>query len=397
MRDVMRLAVQQIRHEVARAGCIGSAFQYRGSGSPKGGSEIPYSGPMTRPVINYPFAVGNPYQGLLYASKNPEFEITRLRRGEKFVPFISNAMARGLNLLHLHWDDRIFGREGSDEENAAVHRQTIGALTTYVESGGKIFWTIHNRVPHKEHDIPAFKAARNDLVRIASLIHVHTEHAKQHMMTEYGVDAEKIRIIPHPSYLGVYEPEERTLNRPLPVSQTRRFLFFGMLRGNKGFNDVFRTLKRISRDGPPVEVEIFGKGFKPQQRKIDVLNSYDFVRVDSNRVADEDVAGIFARAQVFLAPYQDPFTSGAMMLAQTFGLPIIAPDLPAIRHTTAPEAHILLYPPDDPKGLQRLVTEVAAMNDGEIARLRSACLVYAQARHPEAVAAKIAESLRSLI
>ena len=347
------------------------------------------------PVVNMPYGQGNPYQGLLYAGPDTPYRCVSGRKDE-IHRIADAAFEGGPKILHLHWDDRIFGRADGAEANEAHRAAVLSDLRRFRSGGGRILWTIHNGRPQTEGDRAAFEAGRRALADLADAVHVHTAEAARHMTTTWGVPDDRLHVVPHPSYLGVYEDEAATLARPLPASDLRAFLFFGMLRRSKGLVKLKRATARLAERDLPFRLALCGKAFRLQLKLVRRIAEHPGVTTRTDRVPDDEVAGLFGAAQVFLAPYDDLFTSGAIMLAQTFGLPVIGPDTPAMRDLTAEGNRAFLYPPDDARGLYKRMKRAIGMPDRRLARHRAAALDFARARHPHVVSARIAAVLDGL-
>jgi beta-1,4-mannosyltransferase len=345
-----------------------------------------------RAVVNVPFAGGNPYQALLYSAPDMGYDLVR---GSKygFAEIADGAERGGPRLVHLHWDDRMFGRSEDPDENAATAAETLREIERFRAAGGRILWTIHNERPHMERDIDAFEAARAALCGLVDLIHVHAPHAGDHMRDTYGVPAEKLRVIPHPSYLGTYEPAETTLARPMPVSERREFLFFGAMRGKKGLAPMFEAVKRLTRRSAPFHMSMYGKGFREARRGVRRMRGAPTLTASLERVPDAEIPGLFGAAQVFLAPFTSVFTSGTVMLAQTFGLPVIGPDVPAMRQMVPEACHGLLFDPEGKRPLLRKMHAVIDMDDAELAAMRTACFRFAEDRSPERISRQLGAAL----
>ena len=211
-----------------------------------------------------------------------------------------------------------------------------------------------------------------------------------------GRGPEKIRIIPHPSYLDAYEPAAVTLGRPLPSSPNRRFLFFGTMRGNKGVALLPEAIARLARHRTNFDLLIAGKTMRRAMRRMQPMLDLPQVSVRDGFIPDADVPDIFGAAQVFLAPFGDFFTSGSVMLAQTFGLPVIGPDRAEMRAITPPENHDLLYEGQRPKPLVQMMKRLIDMPDAELAQRRAVCFAYAHATAPAVISRSLAATLSSL-
>ena len=339
-------------------------------------------------MLSLPSASGNPYQALLYSEIGQDFQ-TKFA-GPKGLGRVTE---RDFDVLHIHWDDRMFGQEEDDATNDQVLRQARALITDFQARGGRVVWTIHNGQPHKEKNIDAFKSGREMLSEVADVIHVHADHACDHMVNTYGVARDRIVTIPHPSYLGAYEPASRTLARRLVKEETRQFLFFGMLRRAKGIHVIREATAKLTRREVPYHLRMYGKAFKSQERFVKQMRANPNIDMRTDRIDDAEIPAIFAASQVYLAPVQSLFTSGSIMLALSFGLPVIGPDTREMRETTPEECHHLLYPPEAPRGLIRSMRAAVAMSRKDLLEARRACFRFAQDRSPQ----NIGQQMRALL
>jgi beta-1,4-mannosyltransferase len=347
-------------------------------------------------VVNVPVAKGNPYQGLLYSDTASPFAF---QSGAKdgFEALATNAaLDDGPRLLHLHWDDRLFARTKDIEQNRAASAQALENLATFKAHGGRILWTVHNRNPHRARDLNGFADTRRAISDISDLIHVHAPHAATYLQQAFGTDPAKIRVIPHPSYLGAYEEAETTLNRPLAEIDPMTFLFFGMFRGNKGVSALHGAVRKLALHDRKFTLRLYGKAFASQARLLRRIGWVNNIDLRTNRIPDTEIPEIFGSSHVFVAPYSELFTSGTIMLAQTFGLPVIGPDIEEMRQTVPEECYDLLYSPDAPRGLIRKLSEVIDMDAATLQPYRTACLDFARERAPVQISGQIAQALTEI-
>ena len=66
-------------------------------------------------------------------------------------------------------------------------------------------------------------------------------------------------------------------------------------------------------------------------------------------------------ADVLAAPFTSILTSGSVIAALSFGVPVIAPMLGCLPELISPAAGIL-YQPDDPAGLDNALADIKRMN-----------------------------------
>lgn len=348
-------------------------------------------------VVNIPYTDGNPYQRLLYGGAPGACGPFAQARGRKGWLGALGAGESCPAIVHLHWDDRIFGRDRDEEANALGAQAILDDFRRYRARGGRLIWTIHNRVAHREIDSAAFHAARAALCEIADIVHVHAPHAAAHMVEEYGLAPEKIRIVRVPSYLGVYEPADVTLARGAAegAGAGRAFLHFGIVRENKGLDTLAEAARRLAKRRADWRLRVVGRVFAGQRGLARDLAAIDGVEMEGERIPDEAVAPLFAGAEIFVAPFRGVFTSSSIVLAQTFGLPIIGPDCVELRQSVPPENVDLLYSGDRPKDLVRALELAADMPAEELARRRAACFAYARETAPTRIGAAFADALRS--
>lgn len=346
-------------------------------------------------VVNIPYGNKNPYQNMLYSACKPEFCLIA-SRSAPLSAFAKADFQPDQSIIHIHWDDRLFPTPET-EEQASDFRATCDGMRQYQANGGRLIWTIHNQFAHSEgFKTDYFRNIRQELADIVDLVHVHTPHARQHMIDDYGTDPEKLRLIPHPSYLGVYEPAEQTLKRPLPLRERTHFLSFGTMRGSRELGRLGDAAKKLTSRGHDFQVSVVGRVYPSGRRLMRRLRSNRNTTVMPERIPDSEIAQVFANAHAYMLPSTTTFTSGTAMLAQTFGLPIIGPDIDAHKHITPEACHDLLYPAQNPRGLIRMMMRVLSMSDEELAKKRQACLDFAVERSPHRISGDLKRALSEL-
>ncbi len=345
---------------------------------------------VPRPVLNLPHTSGNPYQALIYRGSG--FRPQPLGRGD-WQALADPAAPR---LLHLHWDDRLFARSPDSATNARDTEAKIARLARFRAAGGRILWTVHNRLPHKIADEAGFRAARARIAMLADRVHVHSREAIEHVREAYDVPADRIRHIPHPSYLGAYEPAEVTLGRDMPPAGERHFLFFGALRGNKGVQEIIAVARKLTRRDYPYRLTMAGKAFASQRRLRRFAGFNPRITFIGDRIPDDGIPALFSAAHFLLLPARGILTSGTAHLALTFGLPVIGPRIPALSEVLPPPCHPLLYDPASPRGLIRSMIRAIDMAEGELAAMRQAALSRAQELAPEIVGRQLGKLLEEL-
>lgn len=328
-----------------------------------------------RVLFNDPCKKTNPYHLLLARGlKSQDVEVVgsppstmigrELRRAE--------AQAGRIDVVHVHWlhqpmiDVRLW-------RSVAKSAMFIAHLAMLRLSGRGIVWTAHNL---KSHDGPhprLDRLATRTVGRLCHRIIAHCDAARDDLFAHLGSAAapSKIRVIPHGSYEDFYgspdalptrDAAREQLNRALDAGLTpehRVLVFLGNIRPYKGVLDLIRAFRALP--GENLRLIIAGRAWDADVDK----TVRDAIGPDQSRIVyrpgfveTEQVPLYMCAADAAVFPYRDILTSGAVLLAVTFGLPCVAVRRGCIRETLD-ERGAFLYDAEDDEGLARTLREVA--------------------------------------
>jgi glycosyltransferase involved in cell wall biosynthesis len=280
----------------------------------------------------------NPYCDLL-ASHLEKLGVEVLE-GETRLRWLLGHRGR-VRVLHLHWPERHFDRRSVRSAVGFVVRMLCARAWGY-----RIVWTVHNAWPHEGTTL-GMRLVRFALVRLATLV-VHCE-AGRSVLGDAGREA---HVIPHGSYVGRYPsnvpPDVARARLALP-ERARVFLCFGQVRPYKGIDELLEAFARI--DDPDVRLVIAGEPVGGGTRLLGAVRDRR-VGLYLERVADADVPMFFNAADLVVLPYRAVLTSGAAMLALSFGRGVVAPRLGCLAELERTGAAIL-YDPSAPDGLEQ--------------------------------------------
>ena len=231
--------------------------------------------------------------------------------------------------------------------------------------------TVHDSSPFNNN--PSARLQAMGAVRIMAAFDrliVHTEHARQKLIA-YGHEAGKIRLIQH----GVLRALPQTLPLPKePIGETKSspddivsLLLFGKLKPYKGADILIRALAELPADiRAKTRLSIVG------QAQMDIAPLVGLARdlkVDNNIVWDlrfvgeDEMARLFAAADIMVVPYRDIDASGVLMQALSVGRPIVASRIGLFAELLQDGTHGFLVPPENPAALAaaigRLVVDPA--------------------------------------
>lgn len=296
-----------------------------------------------RSVAPFPHRVaGNPYCELLYG---------RLRMlgvdvepdAEMSVGWIFRNRRR-VAVLHLHWPE-YYSRGPA---GAVTMRGLAGFLACLALAKGlgyRIVWTIHNALPHEPH--AADRLVCWLLMRIARTV-VHSRAARRALPPGGPLPM----VVPHGNYVGAYPDtvsRDEARRRLALDAADRVFLCFGQVRPYKGAADLVQTLRAI--DDPRLRLVIAGRA--PVGADAEALRALAAadprVRLDLRFIPDDEVQVFFRAADFVVLPYRQVLTSGAAILALSFGRPLVVPRMGCLQDLD--EGCHISYDPADARGL----------------------------------------------
>ncbi|KQO99447.1 glycosyltransferase family 4 protein [Leifsonia sp. Leaf264] len=321
-------------------------------------------------VVVFPAWGDNPYLNLLYLAPRAQGRgytgITTWDSLQAAVP----ELGRG-DVLHVHWTSPICQKAASVGEA----RRRLDEFTTLVQAlqrrGGRLIWTIHNRLPHEVVYRDVEIALNRFLSQTADAVHVMAESTADVVGDLYPLRLDRMHVIPHPSYQGLYgradsrEPARRALGL---AAGERTVLFFGQMRPYKGLSTLIDALRLMQERGDTLPTLLLAGAATADARREIEQTLPDGLRViaDFGFVADSEVRGWFDAADLAVFPYRSILNSGSVHLAATLGVPALLPGETHLRSQFADESWVRFYDAEDPvAGLARALAAPRAFERQE--------------------------------
>jgi glycosyltransferase involved in cell wall biosynthesis len=149
---------------------------------------------------------------------------------------------------------------------------------------------------------------------------VHSQHGRERLISEHGVDRERIHVIPH----GVLRPWEGLTEEPLPAQlcnvEGPVVLFFGLLRPYKGLDLLLDAWRGID------EAELWIVGMPRMDTAPLKAAAPANVRFLESFVPDEQIPAFMNRASFVVLPYREIEQSGVLFTALGAGAPLLLSD-----------------------------------------------------------------------
>jgi glycosyltransferase involved in cell wall biosynthesis len=314
----------------------------------------------------------NPYQRLLYEEVAAAGAEVRFAEGPTRSQTVNVALAPlmlaryrllGYRILHIHWLFQFSLPWARDK--ALARRVMQGWFWFYLgfarALGYRIVWTAHDLLPHE----PVFfddVEARRYLIGRATVV-VALSQATAGELT--GLSATDVRVIPFGSYASLYP---RTLGRAEARAQVGispddvAVLLIGKIERYKGADLLLEAAARLP-PSCPVRVVIAGACSEPAYRSsltelVRKVASRAIVRLE--RIPDEEMAAYLDSADFAVFPFRSVTNSSSVLLAQSFGLPVLIPDLASLGDVR--EESVLRYDPRE-RGLEGALQRAAQLTE----------------------------------
>lgn len=287
----------------------------------------------TKFVVCWPnYRSTNAYQRLLYAEMAEQAEVVA---GD--IHCALNILQQGIApardvVFHIHWLNKLF--RSDCRETALRHMKAfLNKVEQFVAKGGRVIWTIHNFLVHDGLHPNLEIRASTRLAELAHVVHIHSAGSAEEIAAHFAIAPEKIRIHRHGHYIGVYPDfiDRATARNVLGLAADDDvILLSGMLRPYKGAAELIDVFRRILAERPRARLVLAGQAASdPLADVMPALTPEEAARIAVfSRYIDEGEMQVFFRAADFAVyPYRRALTSGSMMLALSFGVPVAIPRL----------------------------------------------------------------------
>lgn len=356
---------------------------------------------VDRPILlaYHPVARMNPFQALLYGAAWGAGVAPLPMANLAELDAVAGLGSLGVQVvLHLHWTNAVLAGVPS-EGVAAAAAEFLARLDRFRATGGRLVWTVHNVLPHNSVSPDDEATLQRAIVERADAIHILAEDTAAAAAAYFELPAARTFHVPHPSYIGAYETaltrEEARYQLDLDVDDTV-YALVGAIKPYKGLDDLLTAFDLLYAEDPRNRLVVAGA---PDQEAV----STDFVRrcerhpgilVRATRIPAAELPVYLRAADAVVLPYRRTLNSGVLLLAYTFGLPVVAPDVPGIAELLRPDTS-RAFSPGDAADLVRAMREVADLaGPTAAARSREATLAIARERAPERISRRFFAALR---
>ncbi len=293
---------------------------------------------------------GGPYHRRL-KSKLEERGVTVSETDGLNLGIIKELSISNDSVLHLHFVHWFY----SDESLAAFFISILKLWTKLLFlriSGCRIVWTVHDFYSVGAQYQFLHQLGNSGIIIISHHVIIHCKSGKELVREEFRLPtflASQFVIIPHGNFIDTYPNNwSRSEARDeLGISNDKTvFLSLGALKPYKNIPDLIRSFQRL--DNSDVYLLIAGNDlFSEVGEEITRLATDDSsIGTRLERIPEEEIGKYMAASNVAVYPYDKRLTSGAIMMATSLGVPVIASDVGCVQSMVSEEGSIL-YNPDN--------------------------------------------------
>lgn len=254
------------------------------------------------------------YEG--HSTAHPVIKLYRLVFATVKASFLSKKAKTNLVILHL------------------FYANTLTLLFTFIP---KLFGL---KIGVISHDVSSFGGNDNRLVQnliynfFSTFIIVHNKFSYKTLLQHIHIDdPTKVSIIKHGGYLdhiGI-RPNKEQLRDKLGLAENGKYiLFFGQIKKDKGLDILLEAMSKTSND---IALIIAGKpwknDFSSYDKLIEKYNLQNRIIKMVRFIEDDEREQLFFAADVNVLPYRRIYQSGVLLMAMSYGLPVIASKLPS--------------------------------------------------------------------
>jgi glycosyltransferase involved in cell wall biosynthesis len=307
------------------------------------------------------------------------------------LPWRRLLFKRRCQVLHLHWVELQYSY-GQPTVGQAKHslRNFLTKLQHLQRRGIRLVYTVHNLSQHEGLHPHLNEQANQWLFAHADAIHVHDRASAEAVAQTYNRQ-KNIFVIPHGNYIDVYpniiDQDEARAKLGIPPEHFV-YLCMGQVRPYKGLDRLIQVFTEIGDDNTTLVIAGNANTADYAQHIQERVNGQANIKLFIEYIADDDLQIFFNSADACVLPYRHATTSGAALLAYSFGKPIVAPAIGPFPDLLTPDRGVLFHSDDD---LDAALRQVRGLDSD---RTGSATLAFAKTRDWTTIGAQHAAMYR---
>jgi glycosyltransferase involved in cell wall biosynthesis len=267
------------------------------------------------------------------------------------------------DVLHFHWIHPYLLRK------TAVG-SVIRSLRFLVEiiflkaAGTRIAWTIHNLSNHEGLHPKIEKFFSSIFIQLANTVFVHGQQAARLSSSHFRANINHFHVISHPAYCGIYPNDSSKMQARQKISPNLLgevgtvFLFLGRVNPYKGVFDLVNEFKSLPQNCKLIIAGEASDSSTHAEMEAAIATDSRFIYFPQ-AIPESDLHFYFNAADIVVLPFRKILTSGSVLLAMSFGKPLVVPDFQVIRENVE-EEDVWWFNPSDGASLRGALENAAA-------------------------------------
>ncbi len=248
--------------------------------------------------------------------------------------------ARMADIVHFQW----LAVQHLDGHLLPANRSRGGARRPLVLSA-------HDILPREPR--PGQLGAQRRLYERFDAVVVHSEHGRERLTGELGIDPARVHVIPHGAFEHLAAEGARASSEAplLPHSEKPVVLCFGLMRPYKGIDLLLEAWRGVE------DAELWIVGAPRMDISALRAGAPAGVRFEARFIGDDELPAYFRRADLVVLPYREIDQSGVLFTALAFGKPLLLSDVGGFPEIAATGA-ARMFPAGDASSLHVALREL---------------------------------------
>ena len=350
------------------------------------------SGSSQRRVVHLPVYKDNAYQPMLMeAQRKLGWEVIDGGGGGNFLKTALRQWTP--DILHLHWLHPYLLRDGAMASWMRGLR-FLAEIVLIRRAGAKIVWTLHNFVNHDQRHAAIELALTRRFVRHCDLILVHGSYAEKFGRGQLAIPASTpVITVRHPNYCSAKQQGATSLVKEKESNDGMLVGFLGRIEPYKQVVELVQAFRSIASESD--QLRICGRAGEAYAGEVNLAIAGDQrILFRDQYVLQNDIEEWMSGVDIVACPSRGILTSGSVILAMSFGRPVLAPSDGCIPEEVGDTG--FLYDNSEPDGLRRGLKQAFDQRSRLLA-LGERALARAREASPELVARQIVSAYESIL
>ena len=197
--------------------------------------------------------------------------------------------------------------------------------------------------------------------RLATHYVVHSNADRELISKNYGIEKDKIEVIPHGIYDHYKKIERNVARSRVGIKEEFVILFFGLLRPYKGVKYLIEAYESLPGDFiEKSRLLIVGETWEDKESK-ELAKESNFsnkINVVDRYVSDDEISLYFSASDVLVIPYTRASQSGVAHIGMAFGMPIIASEVGGLKESLGKYEGTVFVQPEIAKDIAKALMSV---------------------------------------